>query len=52
MLVKSFNKKELKEHLKKCDPYILKYIEALKNNAKRWEDLAHFAIEKNRSISL
>jgi len=51
MTVNTFNEKELKQHLKTCDPYILQYIEALKNVAKGWEDVAQTALENIRASS-
>ena len=51
MTVKTFNGKELESHLKNCDPYILQYIKALKNDSKQWEDIAHTATEKFRASS-
>jgi len=51
MQVKTFDEKKLNKKLKECDPYILLYIKALKNNMARWQDVAQTAINKIRELS-
>ena len=48
MEVKTFDEKKLKALMKECDPYLLKYIEALKNSSASWERLTQEAIKKLR----
>ena len=48
MNVKTFDNERLKRLMADCDPYLLKYIEALKQNARGWEEISQKAIKKLR----
>lgn len=48
MRVKTFDEERLKKLLVECDPYLLKYIEALKRNGDRWRDISQKAMKKLR----
>ena len=48
--VKTFDGKELAELLKACDPRLFEYIQALRDNARRWQEIAQAAIEKVKKI--